>query len=46
MLSAAALGLGSCCIAAYDQKLCDEALGLDGIGEYTVYAIPVGYVKK
>ena len=42
MLSAAALGLGSCCIAAYDQKLCDEALGLDGLDEYTVYAISVG----
>ena len=42
MLSAAALGLGSCCMAAYDQKLCDEALGLDGLDEYTVYAIAVG----
>ena len=44
MLSAAALGLGSCCIAAYNQKLCDEALGVNGIDEYTVYAIPVGVV--
>ena len=42
MLSAVALGLGSCCMAAYDQQLCDEALGLDGINEYTVYAISVG----
>jgi SagB-type dehydrogenase family enzyme len=42
MFSAAALGLGSCCIAAYDQKLCDEALGLDGIDEYTVYGATVG----
>jgi len=45
MLSAVALGLGSCCLAAYDQKLCDEALGLNGIDEYTVYAIPVGVVN-
>jgi len=42
MLSAVALGLGSCCMAAYDQALCDEALGLDGINEYTVYGIAVG----
>ena len=42
MLSAKALGLGSCCCAAYDQALCDEALGLDGEQEYTVYAIPIG----
>jgi len=42
MLSAVALGLGSCCMAAYDQRLCDEALGLDGLNEYTVYAVSVG----
>ena len=45
MLSATALGLGSCCIAAFDTDLCDEALGVDGRDEYTVYAIPVGVVK-
>ena len=45
MLSAAALGLGSCCIAAYNQELCDKELGVDGIDEYTVYAVPVGVVK-
>ena len=42
MLSAVALGLGSCCMAAYDQELCDKALGFDGVEEYTVYAISVG----
>ena len=42
MLSSAAMGLGSCCMAAYDQKLCDDALGLDGYEEYTVYACSVG----
>ena len=46
MLSGVALGLGTCCIAAYDQKLCDKILGLDGIEEYTVYAITVGLPKK
>jgi len=45
MLSAAALGLGSCCMAAYNQKLCDDALGLDGYEEYTVYACAVGKTK-
>lgn len=45
MLSAAALGLGSCCLAAYDADECDKALGVDGIGEYTVYAIPVGVIR-
>ena len=42
MLSATALGLGSCCMAAYNQKACDETLGFDGVNEYTVYAIAVG----
>ncbi|MCL2840046.1 MAG: SagB/ThcOx family dehydrogenase [Defluviitaleaceae bacterium] len=46
MLSAAALGLGSCCMAAYDQKTCDAILGLNGIDEYTVYAISVGASKE
>jgi len=45
MLSAAAMGLGSCCMAAYDQKLCDEALGFDGYEEYTVYACSVGKTR-
>ena len=44
MLSAAAMGLGSCNMAAFDQKLCDEALGVDGYEEYTVYVNPVGKV--
>ena len=46
MLAAAALGLGSCCMAAYNQELCDKALGVDGLNEYTVYAISVGTPKN
>jgi len=46
MLSAAALGMGSCCIAAFDQKACDTALRLDGYEEYTVYACAAGYIKQ
>ena len=45
MLSAVDMGLGSCCMAAYDQKLCDEFLEIDGVDEYTVYLIPVGNVS-
>ena len=46
MLSAVALGLGSCCLAAYDQKICDEVIGLDGLDEFTVYAVTVGADEK
>ena len=42
MLSAAALGMGSCCMAAFDQAVCDEVLAIDGNNEYTVYVIAVG----
>jgi len=42
MLSAAAMGLGSCCLAAYNQSLCDKILGIDGYEEFTVYACTVG----
>ena len=46
MLSASAMGLGSCCVAAYDQALCDQTLGLDGYEEYTVYAFVAGNPKR
>jgi len=45
MLSATALGLGSCCLAAYDQKLCDETFSFNGIDEYTVYVLTLGTPK-
>jgi SagB-type dehydrogenase family enzyme len=46
MLSASAMGLGSCCFAAFDQKICDETLGLDGFEEFMVYACSVGRIRK
>ena len=46
MLSTTALGLGSCCFAAFDQKICDEVLSLDGFEEYTVYACSIGKIKE
>jgi len=45
MLSASALGLGSCCLAAFDQKRCDDTFSFNSIDEYTVYALPVGNLK-
>jgi len=46
MLSASAMGIGSCCIAAYNQNTCDKLLGLDGYDEFTVYACAFGKPKK
>lgn len=37
-----ATGNGTCAIAAYDQKLCDELNEIDGADEFTVYLAPVG----
>ena len=45
MLSATAMGYGSCCFAAFDQKTCDNIIGLDGFEEYTVYACSVGRAR-
>jgi SagB-type dehydrogenase family enzyme len=45
MLSATAMGLGSCCMAAFEQKLCDDLLGIDGVEEYTVYAVSFGKAR-
>jgi|SRR5690554_4805644 len=39
-----ALGLGTCGIAAYDQKKIDRALQLDGEDEFVVYLAPVGRI--
>lgn len=46
MLSATAMGLGSCCIAAYDQKKCDDTFSFNGVDEYTVYVLPFGNLKE
>ncbi|NBG87245.1 SagB/ThcOx family dehydrogenase [Isachenkonia alkalipeptolytica] len=43
-LSAEALNLGTCAIAAYEQKLMDEIVGVDGEEEFVVYMSPVGKV--
>lgn len=41
-LASAAVGCGTCAIAAYHQELMDELLGVDGQDEFTVYLAPVG----
>jgi SagB-type dehydrogenase family enzyme len=44
-LACAALGLGTCAIAAFDMAVCDSLFGLDSEEEFTVYASPVGTVS-
>lgn len=44
-LACAALGLGTCGIGAYDQKLCDATFQLDGDEEFTLYSQTVGTVQ-
>jgi len=39
-----AIGAGTCAVAAYNQKLTDNLLGLDGKEEFTVYMAPVGKI--
>lgn len=44
-LAAGAIGAGTCAIAAYDQKLMDNLLRVDGEDEFTIYLAPVGKVS-
>lgn len=39
-----ALGLGTCAVGSYDQKLLDSCLGIDGVDEFAVYLAPVGKI--
>jgi SagB-type dehydrogenase family enzyme len=43
-LACAAIGAGTCAIAAYDQDLADRLLGVDGDEEFTLYIAPVGKI--
>ena len=45
-LACEAIGAGTCAIAAYNQTLVDELLGVDGAEEFTVYLAPVGKIGK
>ena len=41
-LASEAIGAGTCAVAAYDQDLIDELLGLDGNNEFAIYTAAVG----
>ncbi len=45
-LACEAIGAGACGIAAYDQKLMDGIIGVDGEDEFTVYLSPAGKINK
>jgi len=43
-LASAAIGCGTCAVAAYHQEMMDELLGVDGEDEFTLYLAPVGKI--
>lgn len=43
-LACAAVGAGTCAIAAYHQELMDALVGVDGKDEFVVYLAPVGKI--
>jgi SagB-type dehydrogenase family enzyme len=43
-LACAAVGAGTCAIAAYHQEKMDNLLGVDGQDEFTIYLAPAGKV--
>jgi len=45
-LAVEAIGAGTCAIGAYDQRLMDGLLGLDGEDEYVIYLAPVGVPRE
>src|SRR5208283_1356197 len=44
-ISCEAIHAGTCAVAAYDQELTDNLLGVDGTEEFAIYLAPVGKVK-
>lgn len=43
-LACEAVACGTCAIAAYNQELMDQLLGVDGENEFTIYLAPVGKI--
>jgi SagB-type dehydrogenase family enzyme len=43
-LAAESIGVGTCAIAAYDQKMLDAVLRVDGEDEFAIYVAPVGRI--
>jgi SagB-type dehydrogenase family enzyme len=44
-LACESIGAGTCAIVAYNQKLLDSFVGVDGEDEIALYLAPVGRVK-
>jgi len=45
-LACESIGAGTCAIAAYEQKVLDELIQVDGENEMTVYISPVGKINS
>jgi len=45
-LACEGIGAGTCAIAAYEQKVLDDLIQVDGENEMTVYISPVGKIKS
>jgi SagB-type dehydrogenase family enzyme len=45
-LAVQVISAGTCALAAYDQELMDELLGLDGISEFVMYLAAIGKIKN
>jgi SagB-type dehydrogenase family enzyme len=45
-LACEAISAGTCAIAAYNQTLVDELLGVDGEEEFSIYIAPVGKLSR
>jgi SagB-type dehydrogenase family enzyme len=43
-LACSAIGAGTCAIAAYNQSVMDQLLGVDGKDEFAIYLAPVGKI--
>ena len=43
-LAVQAVGCGTCAVAAFNQKVLDDVLGVDGEDEFALYLAPVGKV--
>jgi nitroreductase len=44
-LACESIGAGTCAIVAYNQRLLDSLVGVDGEDEIALYLAPVGRVK-
>lgn len=44
-LAAQAVDCGTCAVAAYNQDIADQLLGVDGQDEFVIYIAPVGHLR-